>query len=55
LLEQPFVKYPDKTVRQLLRESNANVMSFVRFEVGEGLEKQTGNFADEVMAQVRKT
>ena len=55
LLGQPFVKDPDKTVGRLLRESNAVVTSFVRFEVGEGLEKKTGNFADEVMAQVRET
>lgn len=53
LLGQPFVKNPDITVAQLLKQANANVVSFVRFEVGEGIEKQTENFADAVMAQIR--
>jgi elongation factor Ts len=53
LVGQPFVKDPDKSVGKLLTESRAQVERFTRFEVGEGLEKKTGNFADEVMAQVR--
>lgn len=53
LLGQPFVKDPNKTINALLTEANAKVLSFIRFEVGEGVEKKTGNFADEVMAQVR--
>ena len=53
LLGQPFVKNPDVTVGALLKESNAKVLSFVRFEVGEGIEKNQGDFASEVMAQVR--
>jgi elongation factor Ts len=53
LLGQPFVKNPDKTVGRLLREANASVARFIRFEVGEGIEKQRGNFADDVMAQVK--
>ncbi len=53
LLGQPFVKNPDQTVAQLLNEKGATVLGFVRIEVGEGIEKQTGNFAEEVMAQVR--
>jgi elongation factor Ts len=53
LLGQPFVKDPDQTVEQLLKAKGANVVSFVRFEVGEGMEKKSENFADEVMAQVK--
>jgi elongation factor Ts len=52
LLGQSFVKDPDKTVETLLSESGATVNRFVRFEVGEGIEKKQENFADEVMAQV---
>jgi len=53
LLGQPFVKDPDKTVEQLLKEAGCTVNQFTRFEVGEGIEKKTENFADEVMAQVK--
>ncbi|MCF6236873.1 MAG: translation elongation factor Ts [Gammaproteobacteria bacterium] len=53
LLGQSFVKNPDVTVEKLLKESNANVTSFIRFEVGEGIEKKVDNFAEEVMAQVK--
>ncbi|QIT55597.1 elongation factor Ts [Aquisalimonas sp. 2447] len=53
LLGQPFVKDPDQTVAELLKAAGAKVKHFTRFEVGEGIEKQEGNFADEVMAQVR--
>ncbi len=53
LLGQPFVKNPDISVEQLLKEKGAKVSAFVRFEVGEGIEKKTDNFAEEVMAQVR--
>jgi len=53
LLGQPFVKNPDVSVEQLLKEHGATVSAFVRFEVGEGIEKKSGNFAEEVMAQVR--
>lgn len=45
---QPFVKNPDVTVGQLLKEKNAQVEKFVRFELGEGIEKKTENFAEEV-------
>ncbi len=55
LLGQPFVKNPDITVEKLLQERNAKVLRFQRFEVGEGIEKKTENFAEEVMAQVRKS
>lgn len=53
LLGQPFVKNPSETVLDLLTAANAKVINFQRFEVGEGIEKETTNFADEVMAQVR--
>jgi len=53
LLGQPFVKNPDQTVGQLLKEAGASVSQFVRMEVGEGIEKQETDFAAEVMAQVQ--
>ena len=53
LLGQPFVKNPDISVEQLLKEHGAMVSAFSRFEVGEGIEKKSENFAEEVMAQVR--
>ena len=51
LLGQPFVKNPDETVDKLLKAKNAKVARFVRFAVGEGIEKQQTDFAAEVMAQ----
>ena len=53
LVGQSFVKNPDLTVAQLLKEKGATVVSFHRLEVGEGIEKKVENFAEEVMAQVR--
>lgn len=53
LLEQPFVKNPEITVGKLAQEAGASVTSFVRLEVGEGIEKETVDFADEVAAQVK--
>lgn len=53
LLAQVFVKDPSKKIEALLKESGASVDSFVRFEVGEGIEKKQENFAAEVMAQVK--
>jgi elongation factor Ts len=53
LIGQPFVKDPDTTVGKLLKQNNATVASFVRFEVGEGIEKKQEDFAAEVEAQVR--
>ena len=52
LLGQPFVKDTDKTVAKMLKENQANVEYFERFEVGEGIEKKIDNFAEEVMQQV---
>ena len=60
LLEQPFVKDPDKTVAQLVSEKistigeNITIRRFARFELGEGLEKKQENFAEEVMAQMKR-
>ena len=53
LLGQPFIKDPDTAVEKLLQTGKATVTRFQRFEVGEGIEKKSGNFAEEVMAQVR--
>ena len=53
LVGQPFVKDPDTTVGKLLKGAGAEATSFVRFEVGEGIEKKEDNFAEEVMAQVQ--
>ncbi len=54
LLGQPFVKDSSVKVGQLLKQKNAEVLSFTRFEVGEGIEKKEDNFVEEVMAQVRE-
>ncbi len=53
LLGQPFVKDPDQTVGKLLKAAGATVVGFDRLELGEGVEKKTENFAEEVMAQVQ--
>ncbi|SFR01649.1 translation elongation factor Ts [Desulfoscipio geothermicus] len=60
LLEQPFIKDTDKTVKQLVTEKiakigeNISIRRFVRYELGEGLEKRKDDFAAEVMAQAGK-
>ena len=54
LLGQPFVKDPDVRVAAHLAARGAVVHRFVRFEVGEGIERREDDFASEVMAQVRK-
>jgi len=53
LMGQPFVKEPDQTVGKLLKAAGATVAGFDRLELGEGVEKKTENFAEEVMAQVQ--
>lgn len=53
LLGQPFVKDPETTVEKLLTAANAKVLRFARYEVGAGIERNTGDFAAEVMAQVK--
>ncbi len=52
LTGQPFVKDPSISVAQLLKNNSADVINFVRFEVGEGIEKKTEDFAAEVAAQM---
>ena len=58
LLEQDFIKDPDKNVQKVLTEKiasigeNITIRRFVRFERGEGLQKREENFADEVMKQI---
>ena len=60
LMEQPFVKDPARTIAQLINEAVAKigekitVRRFVRYEMGEGLQKREDNFADEVMSQMKK-
>ena len=53
LVGQPFVKDPDQTVGKLIKAAGASVQNFVRLEVGEGIEKEESNFAEEVMAQAK--
>ena len=52
LTGQEYVKAPDITINQLLAQKNASVNSFIRYEVGEGIEIEEVTFADEVKAQV---
>jgi elongation factor Ts len=54
LLGQPFIKDSDQTVEKLLKQHKATVNHYERFEVGEGIEKKSDNFVDEVMQQVQK-
>ena len=52
LLKQPFVKDPSKSVESFLSESNTKISSFIRIEVGEGIEVEKKDFADEVQSQL---
>ena len=54
LIDQKFVKDSEVTVGKLLEKNNNEILSFYRLEVGEGVEKKDENFADEVMAQIKK-
>ncbi|WP_026689872.1 translation elongation factor Ts [Alteribacter aurantiacus] len=54
LNEQSFVKDSDQRVGKYVQSKGGSVVSFVRFEVGEGMEKREDNFAEEVMSQVKK-
>lgn len=53
LVDQEFVKNPDIKVSELLKQKNAEVIEFAKFELGEGLEKREENFAEEVMKQIK--
>ena len=55
LVEQPFVKDPELTVGKLVANAGAEIVTFTRFEVGEGIEKKEEDFAAEVAAQVAAT
>ena len=55
LLSQKFVKNSDISIKELLSNEKNSVLLFKRYEVGEGIEKKSENFADEVMSQVNKT
>ncbi|KYG58978.1 translation elongation factor Ts [Planococcus maritimus] len=54
LLDQAFVKNSDQKVRDFAASVGGTVKEFIRYEVGEGIEKREDNFADEVMSQVNK-
>lgn len=54
LVDQPFVKDTDQKVSQYLKSNQNDVLSFIRLEVGEGIEKKEEDFASEVAAQIRK-
>ncbi len=53
LMGQAFVKDPDQTIEKLLKSEKAEVLAFVRYEVGEGIEKKKDDFVAEVMAQAK--
>ena len=53
LLEQTFFKDPDLTIKDYLSKNNCELVKFVKFEVGEGMEKRNDNFAEEVMSQIK--
>jgi|TARA_X000001036_G_scaffold205620_1_gene193230 elongation factor Ts len=52
LTEQDFVKDPNVKISQLLKDNDANILSFTRYEVGEGIEVEKVDFATEVMSQI---
>ncbi len=54
VVDQAFVKNPDQKVGQFIAATGGKLTSFVRYEVGEGIEKKQDNFAEEVMSQVKK-
>ena len=53
LISQPFVKDPDTTIETLLNTNSAKIQSYSRLKVGEGIEVETKNFADEVAEQLK--
>lgn len=54
VVDQSFVKNPDQKVGEFIASTGGKLTSFVRYEVGEGIEKKQDNFAEEVMSQVKK-
>ena len=55
LTEQNFVKDPNKKISDLLKENNARIIGYTRFEVGEGIEIKKVDFATEVMSQIKSS
>ena len=55
LLGQAFVKDLDQTIAQKLKTHSASIQAFMRYEIGEGIERKQENFAEEVMAQVKQS
>ncbi|MGJ8525239.1 Elongation factor Ts [Halomonadaceae bacterium LMG 33818] len=55
LVNQPFVKDPNQSVAEFAKQAGGEVVGFVRFEVGEGIEKEEVDFAKEVMEQARRS
>ena len=53
LVDQPFVKNPDVTIGSMLKSEGAQVLEFLRYELGEGIEKKVVNFREEVMQQAK--
>lgn len=53
LADQEFVMDSDKTVGEFVKENGGSLKAFVRYEVGEGIEKQETNFVDEVNSQIK--
>jgi elongation factor Ts len=53
LADQAFVKDSDMTVAQYVKSKNGSLKTFVRYEVGEGIEKKANNFVEEVMGQIK--
>jgi elongation factor Ts len=54
LLEQPYIKNPSQKIKEFLEVEKASVVKFARFNLGEGIEKEEVNFAEEVAAQMKK-
>ena len=55
LLGQSFIKDMDQSVAHILKAQSASVQAFIRYEIGEGIEREQENFAEEVMAQVKQS
>ncbi len=54
LLEQFFIKNPNQKIKEFAAENKAEILNFIRFNLGEGIEKNESNFAEEVAAQMQK-
>lgn len=54
LVDQEFIRDGDLTISKLLKSKNAEVVRFVRFQLGEGIEKKQENFAEEIQKQINQ-